>query len=121
MPLVHIYRFLFLIALLYSFHMFFSTDVSTGVKIPHIDKVGHFVAFAGLSFLFDFAFALSNKVLLLASLLYGLFIELVQSQIDGRSGSVADLAADLFGAICYLWFGRSIAHKLFPLPNKTGV
>lgn len=121
MPLVQIYRFLFFIALLYSFYMFFSTDVSTGLDIPHIDKLGHFVAFSGLSFLFDFAFAASNKLLLILSLGYGIFVELVQTQIDGRSGSIADLVADLLGTICYLWFGRKLAHKLFPVPSQKGI
>lgn len=118
MPLVYIYRFLFALALLYSFHMFFSTGVSTDLKIPHIDKVGHFMAFAGLSFLCDFAFTMSNRLLLVLSLGYGIFIESVQMLINGRSGSFGDLLADLFGTICYLWFGRKVAHKLFPLPNR---
>jgi len=113
-----IYRGLFWIALLYSFYMFFAPDVDSGIRIPHIDKLGHFLAFAGLSFLLDFAYAVSNKALLFFTALYGLVVELIQSQLVGRSASIADYVADLIGAFCYLWFGRTIADMLFTRPKK---
>lgn len=121
MTLSTIYRCLFWLALFYSCFMFFSTGVDSGIEIPHIDKVMHFVTFAGLSFLLDFAYALGYKSLLIFTASYGLAVELIQGMIDGRSASIADYIADLAGGIFYVWVGSRIAERIFPRPTTNSV
>jgi VanZ family protein len=61
-----------------------------------LDKARHLMAFAVLAWVAMQAFAATRRVAL-ALLAYGVFIELVQSQIPGRMASGADLAADAVG------------------------
>ncbi len=67
------------------------------------DKLGHLLAFLTLAFLADFAFPRrgfdANKVLPLLG--FGLGIELIQSTLPHRFGSVADLLADAAGLALY--------------------
>ncbi|WP_233120932.1 VanZ family protein [Chlorobium sp. KB01] len=80
--------------------------VRSGVNL-HVengDKLLHFLAFAVLAVLVDFAFPKSRfgvfKIIPL--ILYGLAIEYVQSFLPSRSASLADLLVDIVGIGSYL-------------------
>ncbi len=67
------------------------------------DKLGHLLAFLALAFLADFAFPQrgfdAGKFLPLLG--YGLGLELLQSTLPHRYGSVADLLVDAAGLALY--------------------
>lgn len=109
----------FVVALVYSMYLFFNPDLDTGIRIPHFDKVGHFIAFAGLSFLFDFAFALAKIWGIVAALIYGILVELIQSTLPNRQASIADIVADMTGCLVYYFVFKPYAEKLVGKIWKT--
>lgn len=93
----------------------------SGIAIPHLDKVAHFVVFLGLAFLFDYAYdtSVDRKISFLIS--YGLIVEVVQAT-TGRESSVPDAIADLVGILVYFyllkhWINKIEFNKLF-VSNK---
>jgi VanZ family protein len=71
------------------------TTVDTGW-----DKLNHVLAFAAVSFSGWFAWGTAHRRpagVLLGALAFGVFIEVVQTQIPGRSGEWPDLLADSIG------------------------
>lgn len=78
------------------------------LNIQHIDKIVHFILYAGLSFilLLDFnklkirkSIKSSIFVPILIAVLYGGLIEFIQILIPGRSGEVLDFVSDIGGAL----------------------
>ena len=70
------------------------------VRLPGADKIDHLLAFAalGLSASFTAPQGLQRAALVAAGLLlYGGFIELVQTQLPSRHGNWEDLLADAVG------------------------
>ena len=64
------------------------------------DKLNHWIAFATMAISACFAFAQSRHRALKVALwllAFGVFIELVQSQIPGREADVLDVLADSIG------------------------
>lgn len=64
------------------------------------DKMNHVLAFGAVSFSAWFAWGTARHRVLgvfLGALAFGVFIELVQTQIPGRSGEWPDLLADSIG------------------------
>jgi VanZ family protein len=64
------------------------------------DKLNHVLAFGAVSFSGWFAWGKPRHrtaAVLLGSLAFGVFIEVVQTQIPGRSGEWPDLLADTIG------------------------
>jgi VanZ family protein len=72
----------------------------------HIDKWIHGLAFFGLSALAQLA-GFKPRTWLIALLLYGIAIELVQSTIPYRSASIADIGADLTGITLYFLLAKT--------------
>lgn len=75
------------------------------------DKLDHFLAFASLALVACLGWSPGRFLfpsVAAAMLSYGLFVELVQSQLPTRSASMADLAADAVGIAAGLW----LAHLL---------
>ena len=77
-------------------------------NIPHIDKIVHFILYAGLSFilLLDFNNLKIKKsknlnifVPIIIAVIYGGLIELIQILIPGRSGELLDFVFDIGGAL----------------------
>jgi VanZ family protein len=68
------------------------------------DKLNHVVAFSAMAFSACFAFAHARHavVIALALLAFGVFIELVQSQIPARSAEAFDVLADGVGILAGL-------------------
>jgi VanZ family protein len=77
-----------------------------------LDKGRHLAAFAALAWVAAQAFAGARAAttrIALALLAYGVFIELVQSQIPGRFASGLDVAADACGVVIGLLAARLIS------------
>ena len=84
----------------------------TPLKIPHIDKVFHLLAFAGFSFVFCIAFRRINRWLIFsASCALGAIIELIQFYIPNRGASIGDFVADACGALIGLGIAIYITSK----------
>nr|WP_281362629.1 VanZ family protein [Marinifaba aquimaris] len=82
--------------------MLFLRDVGPALKkVPHIDKILHFLIFFGLSYIAHRAFShpIWMKVAHLTA--YGAFVEIAQSFRPNRQASFADLVADFVGIICF--------------------
>lgn len=101
----------FIIAFVYSWYLFFNPELDSGIDIPHIDKLGHFIIFGGLSFLFDFAFGVAKWLGVLIGLVYGISVELIQGNLPNRQASIADIVADLAGCLVYYYGFRRICHQ----------
>ena len=90
------------------------------------DKTGHLVAYGGLAVLSLRAVAggLPNRVTVRIALLalaiaggYGIFDEVHQMLVPGRSADVADWFADMTGAVmgvgvCWLWGIIAVRHRV---------
>jgi VanZ family protein len=64
------------------------------------DKLNHVLAFSALSFTAWFAWGTARRRaagVMFGALAYGVFIEVIQSRIPGRSGEWPDLLADVIG------------------------
>lgn len=84
-------------------------------QLPHGDKLNHLAAFMALALAAGFGTAPGRRNtwrVVLALLVYGGFIELVQTQIPGREGEWADLAADLVGVALGLWLTAALRGRL---------
>ena len=77
------------------------------------DKIGHFVAYAGLTFWFGMLYAGPRRrlAIALAFTLMGVAIEFLQGLTDYRSFEVADIVADAVGTV----IGVALLHT--PLAN----
>ncbi len=107
-----------------SLIFFMSAQSSFPIKpplIPHIDKICHWIEFAGLGFLLVRAFAntqhpkVRQNALLLAliiTILFGMSDEIHQLFVPCRQADMFDLIADTFGAVFgilgFLFFDRLI-------------
>lgn len=88
-------------------YLFFNPNLDSGIEIPHFDKFGHFLAFGGLTLLFDFAFALFNHWGMALALCYGIAVELIQGTLPNRQASIADVVADMSGCLVYYFVFQS--------------
>ncbi|WP_153558765.1 VanZ family protein [Roseimaritima sediminicola] len=93
-------------------------------QVQHLDKVQHFVAFAGLAFLLAWAIPAHQRdprtkmiFAFLVAICYGLFDELTQ-QFVGRHTDMMDFAADCGGALMGVLIYRLAKRILFP-PSPT--
>ncbi len=78
---------------------------------PHLDKLRHIFAFTTLAIVASLGWAQHARLarqVATGLMVYGLFIELVQTQLASRSGSLADWAADAVGIALGLWLTREI-------------
>jgi VanZ family protein len=93
-----------------------------GTHVPKLfgtsDKIKHVGAYLGLAFLLTFALYLQKKYIiiskyfylfaLLFTTIYGLFDEIHQIFIPGRSFDWWDLVADIVGSIAGIWIAKII-------------
>ena len=96
------YRWLFFIALVVSGYLFFQQGEHSGINFPHLDKIAHFIVFAGLTLLVDLAFRLPLLICFVLLTGYGISVELVQGYLPQRDASIADIIADMAGIVSYL-------------------
>jgi VanZ family protein len=78
------------------------------------DKLAHLAAFATLALLADGAFPLRpfGWAKILPLLAYGAALELIQTTLPYRFGSVADFAADAAGILIHGLLLRPLLHRL---------
>jgi len=67
---------------------------------PTSDKLNHFTAFFVLAILYRVSFKGGYWANFFIAVIYGAFIEFVQSFLPYRSAEYADFVADIFGALC---------------------
>jgi VanZ family protein len=90
-------------------------DISTPGQT---DKIAHFLAYAGMSFLALLAFRTNSTraAALIFVVILGLFLEWVQLFVDGRSASLLDAAVNILGiaagALLYRFRGRSLEKRI---------
>ncbi|MCO7225373.1 VanZ family protein [Pleionea sp. CnH1-48] len=81
------------------------------LAIENIDKLYHFIAFAGVTWLCKNAFINISALKLFGSLLLlGLMIEIVQHQLPNRSFSWLDWVADGVGIVFVMGLFRTYEH-----------
>ena len=69
------------------------------VNVSHADKIQHFIAFAGVAFVFRLAYPQNIFKAYFAAFVLGVIVELVQAMIPWRSAEWLDLLADSVGII----------------------
>lgn len=88
------------------------------IETPFIDKVDHFLAYFGITFIALFASTHKHPVwmILLAHILLGIGVEFAQSYIPGRYFEVLDMVANGLGV-----FAAALSYILFRKvrPEKT--
>ena len=89
--------------------IFVSLLPSTGVSFWHVDKIGHFFAYAGMAVLALLAFnsGISRASALLFAVALGAALEWGQSFVPGRDMSLMDGIANTLGVITgtvLFWF-----------------
>jgi VanZ family protein len=97
----HYFRLLLTCVIFMICWLAFSKPTAQTVSLGY-DKLNHLIAFTTLALLFDYSFPLRAKTLLVTLLGFGIFIELIQATIPGRSASGWDILADLIGITIYL-------------------
>ncbi len=97
------YKTLFLLTTLFVFYMAITSHDISFIDNPNEDKVKHFMAFFTLSLLLNRASSTYNARIrnVTALLLFGIFIEIVQSFLPYRDASVYDVIADLGGILSF--------------------
>lgn len=101
MKLKHFFQFALIGNFSLTLFFFFQQGLSSGVEVPHFDKVGHFIAFFVLALCVDFATDLKKAISVFALVTYGILVEVIQGYIPGREASIADIVADSAGVIAY--------------------
>ncbi len=86
-----------------SLYLFLQQGGGSGLSIPHIDKVGHFIAFFVLAFCMDFATKLRAAIAIILLVGYGISVEFMQSHIPGREATLGDILADTAGVLFYYY------------------
>lgn len=115
----------FKIALLFSFAVsswfaIFTPPVALGPELWS-DKLQHFCVFLVLSCCCDMAFPKRRFLVwkFLPIVIYGLAIELIQSQIPGRDASSMDLMTDLLAVAVYWLARRPVRWIIYSLVPAT--
>lgn len=105
--------------------MIFFGSVSEHVRVPeeyHLDKFIHGGAYAGLAFLSYFFIGsqkLQNTALLLLVAMGGA-VEIIQTYVPTRDGTVGDFAADTVGVIVGAWIAKKLKVRFIAWLYKQG-
>jgi VanZ family protein len=100
---------------------------SGGISLWHIDKVGHYLAYAGMALLAFLTF--KSRVGRVGALIFavglGAVLEWAQSFVPGRDMSVVDGIANtlgvITGAVCFCLWGEQIAGRVGQLTGRLGI
>lgn len=97
------YKTLFLTTTAIVFYMAISSDGLSLFDTQYADKINHFMAFFTLSLLLNRSSSKYDARIrnVTALLLFGIFIEIVQSFLPYREASINDVLADLGGILCF--------------------
>ncbi|RUM63112.1 MAG: antibiotic resistance protein VanZ [Sulfurospirillum sp.] len=97
------FKTLFLLTTLFVFYMAITSHDISFIDNPYEDKMKHFMAFFTLSLLLNRSSSRYDARIrnVTALLLFGIFIEIVQSFLPYRDASVYDVIADLGGILSF--------------------
>ncbi|NRA82320.1 MAG: VanZ family protein [Gammaproteobacteria bacterium] len=109
------FSFIFYTALIVCCYLFFSQP-AFNIDVAHSDKYGHIMVFFTLAMLLNRFSALRIKLQILLLTGFGISVEIVQSFIPYRSGSVDDVVADILGLLLFYGLLKLIEH--FSATNK---
>ena len=105
---------LLLLCLLAAVSWFAFMPSTPQVALPQIDKVQHLLAFASLALVASMGWPPAPRTTTLITLwlmAYGLFIELMQTQLPTRTGSLADWLTDGVGIGLGLLLHRALRRR----------
>lgn len=116
------YKTLFLITTVVIFYLATTGADTSWMNSSYEDKVNHFMAFFTLSLLLNRASSrpMARIRNVIALLLFGIFIEYVQSFLPYRDASALDVVADLGGILVFqsiLTLYRFARVRLLPAPT----
>lgn len=116
------YKTLFLITTVVVFYLATTGADTSWMDSSYEDKVNHFMAFFTLSLLLNRASSrpMARIRNVIALLLFGIFIEYVQSFLPYRDASALDVVADLGGILVFqsiLTLYRFARVRLLPAPT----
>ncbi|RUM50276.1 MAG: VanZ family protein [Hydrogenothermus sp.] len=98
------YKVLKIIFFAYIVFIAFMSFYPSPPETPTSDKLNHFIAFLILAVLYRISFQGSYWANFFIAIIYGAFIELVQSFLPYRYAEYADFVADVFGTLCGMFF-----------------
>jgi len=94
----------FFILFLISLYLFFAPFKDDGPEIfPHLDKIAHFSIFF-LMTVFLIVGKLKRNYAIIFCILYALFVEIVQTFLNYRTGSIFDFVSDILGVTFAIFF-----------------
>lgn len=98
------YKVLKVIFFAYIIFIAFMSFYPSPPETPTSDKLNHFIAFFVMAVLYRISFQGSYWANFFIAIIYGAFIEIVQSFLPYRYAEYADFIADIFGALCGMFF-----------------
>jgi len=101
-------------------YKFLAPSEHSGIDIPHLDKIGHLIVFALLSFFSHKAYQLAPKSQLMIWAIYGAVIEILQGFTGYRSADVLDWLADMLGVVVVITTIK-ILHSSAANASKTDI
>jgi len=108
----------FFLLMLVIYYLAF-TSAQYQIQTTFSDKVNHAFAFFVLAFVQHIAYPQSSLAKSFTFLLlYGISIEIVQSFLPYRDGSVLDLITDTVSIAIYLWLCRPYISRILSLNSK---
>lgn len=94
----------FYILFFISLYLFFAPLKNDGPEIfPHLDKIAHFSIFFLMTVLLIVG-RLKKNYALIFCILYALFVEIVQTILNYRTGSIFDFVSDILGVTFAIFF-----------------
>ena len=93
----------FYILFLISLYLFFAPFNDDPEIFPHLDKIVHFSIFFLMTF-FLIVGRLKRNYALIFCIIYALFIEIVQTFLNYRTGSIFDFISDILGVTFAIFF-----------------
>ena len=93
----------FYILFLISLYLFFAPFNDDPEIFTHLDKIVHFSIFFLMTF-FLIVGRLKRNYALIFCIMYALFIEIVQTFLNYRTGSISDFISDILGVAFAIFF-----------------
>lgn len=106
-----IFTVMFITSLIINCFLFFSQQ-NFASTIEHGDKYGHVLVFFVLSLLIYKGSKLTTSIQIILLTVFGIMVEIIQSYIPYRSGSVDDVMADILGIALFYTFAPLVVKKL---------
>jgi VanZ family protein len=89
------------------------SELDSKLSLPYLDKLLHFSGYFALGIIFHQLLDRPPRALLIKGFVIGLIIELLQTQVPGRSYETLDLLANTLGMLCGLIFSGRVFQNGF--------